>query len=95
TGDEASLDVLPSSEWIKILTADGLDVSVSAAPFRLDDLFATMTRLDFERALTEALALNGDVLRASTLIAVAHAELEKDAQQPKRKDAPKRLRASA
>ena len=95
TGDEASLDVLPSSEWIKILAADGLEVSVPAAPFRMDDLFATMTRLDFERALTEARASDGDVLRASMLIAVARAELEKDEPQPKRKAAPKRLRAPA
>ncbi|MGI8566852.1 MAG: hypothetical protein ACR2LZ_10270 [Pyrinomonadaceae bacterium] len=95
TGDDLSLDVLPSSEWIETVVADGLDVSVSAAPFRLDDLFATMTRLDFERALTEARTLNGNVLRASALIAVARAELEKDEQPPKRKAAPKRLRASA
>ncbi|HVF26706.1 MAG TPA: hypothetical protein VM943_00615, partial [Pyrinomonadaceae bacterium] len=95
TGDEAALDVLPSSEWLKTLAADGLDVSVPAAPFRLDGLFATMTRLDFERALTEARVLNGEVLRATVLIAVAHAELEKDGQQPKRKAAPKRLRATA
>ena len=96
TGDDASLDVLPPSEWLEtIVAAHGLDVKAAAAPFRLDDLFATMTRLDFERALTEARALSGDVMRASVLISVARAELEKDDRQPKRQGTPKRLRASA
>lgn len=93
--DDASFDILPPSEWLEdVVAAHGLDVKAAAAPFRLDDLFATMTRLDFERALTEASALKDDVLCAFVLISVARAELEKGEHQPKRKATPKRSRAS-
>jgi hypothetical protein len=74
TGDDAALD----------LTADENSVdetleqfSVEAEIFRLDGIFATMAHLDFDRALAEARALDGDVPQAFATIAGARARLEK------------------
>jgi hypothetical protein len=48
----------------------------TADVFRLDSVFATMAHLDFERALTGARALEGDVPRAFAQLAIARAALE-------------------
>jgi hypothetical protein len=49
----------------------------TAEVFRLDTIFATMAHLDFERALSSARALEGDVPRAFAQLAIARAGLEK------------------
>jgi hypothetical protein len=54
--------------------------SVEADAFRLDEIFATMARLDFDKTLAESRALNGDVPQAFAKIAIARTVLEK--QEP-------------
>jgi hypothetical protein len=51
--------------------------NISADEFRLDRIFATMARLDFEKALAEARGLRGKIPQALAHIAVARATLEK------------------
>ncbi|HVF51571.1 MAG TPA: hypothetical protein VNA19_15905 [Pyrinomonadaceae bacterium] len=78
-GDEDALDI------VSFQTADDsgkVDFEIDASPFRLDELFATMARLDFPRALTEARALTGELPRAFALISAARAALETGAQKP-------------
>jgi hypothetical protein len=51
--------------------------SVESEAFRLDGIFATMARLDFDKALAESRALDGDVPQAFATIAIARTVLEK------------------
>ncbi len=73
-GDEVSIEFrpdensAPTSETPFTFTAD---------VFRLDTIFATMAHLDFERAMTSARALQGDVPRAFAQLAIARAALVK------------------
>ncbi|HEX8494558.1 MAG TPA: hypothetical protein VF658_17060 [Pyrinomonadaceae bacterium] len=71
-GDEVSLEIRADenseSESPFILTTK---------LFRLDAIFATMAQLDFERALTSARALEGDVPRLFAQLAIARAIMEK------------------
>lgn len=73
TGDDSSFDVagdadatLPAAE----------EFSVEAEAFRLDQIFATMAHLDFDKALAEARALKGDEPQAFATIAVAKSRLQ-------------------
>jgi hypothetical protein len=74
TGDDLSLDLTagenPPGEAME-------QFSIEAEIFRLDGIFATMAHLDFNKALTEARALDGEVPRAFATIAGARATLEK------------------
>ncbi len=74
TGDDVALDLMtgesPADE-----TMDNF--SVEAGIFRLDEIFATMAHLDFDKALAEARALEGDVPQAFATIAGARAILGK------------------
>ncbi|MDQ3652539.1 MAG: hypothetical protein M3458_20150 [Acidobacteriota bacterium] len=70
--DEASFD-------------DEVDSTIDATPFRLDELFAAMARLDFEQALAAARTLNGQVPRALASIAAARVALDANDQPPMRK----------
>lgn len=73
-GDEVSLeirtDVNPATE-----TESPFIFKTEA--FRLDSIFATMAHLDFERAVTSARALRGDVPRLFAQLAIARSTLEK------------------
>lgn len=73
TGEETSLDLAadqsPTSEAREPFT-------VEAEIFRLEAIFATMTHLDFEKALAEARALDGEVPQAIATIAIARTFLE-------------------
>ena len=74
TGDEDSLEMNTDAASI----ADEVShFSVEAEVFRLDGIFATMARLDYEKALGEARALDRDVPRAFAHIAIARVLLEK------------------
>lgn len=74
TGDETSLptstDTVEGSELQE-------ELRISSEAFRLDTIFATMARIDFEKTLTQAQALTGDIPRAYARIAAARAVLEK------------------
>jgi hypothetical protein len=74
TGDEVSFD-LTTDESSSNETAERF--SVEAEVFRLDGIFATMSRLDFDKALMESRALDGDVPQAFATIAIARKILEK------------------
>lgn len=78
-GEEDALDLVSFQTAAK---SDKVDFEFDATPFRLDELFATMARLDFPRALTEARALTGELTRASALISAARAALETTARKP-------------
>lgn len=73
-GDESSLD-LGADEGATEDVASGF--SIESETFRLDRTFATMARLDFEKALTEARGLRGKVSQALAHVAAARAALEK------------------
>lgn len=53
------------------------ELTIASDAFRLDAIFATMARVDFDKALTQAQALAGEIPRAYARIAAARAELEK------------------
>ncbi|HKQ52459.1 MAG TPA: hypothetical protein VJT74_08830, partial [Pyrinomonadaceae bacterium] len=61
TGDESSFDLGGEAE----------EFNVEAEVFRLDQIFATMAHLDFDKALAEARALEGGEPQAFATIAVA------------------------
>jgi hypothetical protein len=73
-GDEASLDLATDEGASEDVSGN---FSIEADTFRLDRIFATMARLDFEKALTEARGLRGKVPQALAHIAAARATLEK------------------
>ena len=54
-----------------------LSVRIEPSAFHLDEIFATMARIDFDRALAEARAIDGDVPRALASLAIARAALER------------------
>jgi hypothetical protein len=68
TGDEVSFD-LAAGENSGGEAAE--QFSVESEVFRLEGIFATMAQLDFDKALAEARALDGDMPQAFALIAVA------------------------
>jgi hypothetical protein len=53
------------------------ELSIDSDAFRLDRIFATMARIDFDKTMSQAQALTGDVPRAYARIAAARAALEK------------------
>ncbi|MBA2731486.1 MAG: hypothetical protein H0U54_01200, partial [Acidobacteria bacterium] len=74
TGDNASFD-LNADDSSESEAAE--QFIVEAEIFRLDGIFATMAHLDFDKALAEARALDGDVPQAFATIAAARAILER------------------
>ena len=74
TGDDEALDLTGDNSAVVDATPQFI---VEAEIFRLDGIFATMAHLDFDKALAEARALEGDVPQALATIAVARAILEK------------------
>lgn len=73
-GDEVSLDI--RTDESEVFEAE-TPFTLTTEAFRLDSIFATMARLDFERALQDARALQGDVPRVFAQLAIARAGLEK------------------
>lgn len=61
--------------------SEGSDLSeelmIASDSFRLDTIFATMARIDFDKTLAQAQALTGETARAFARIAAARAALEK------------------
>ncbi len=53
------------------------ELMIESEAFRLDRIFATMARIDFDKTMTHAQALTGDIPRALARIAAARTELEK------------------
>jgi hypothetical protein len=76
-GDEASLDLTADEDADEDNSAAADHFSIDADAFRLDATFATMARLDFEKALAEARGLRGKIPQALAHIAAARATLEK------------------
>ncbi|HEX8709863.1 MAG TPA: hypothetical protein VF723_16600 [Pyrinomonadaceae bacterium] len=72
-GDEAALDIAADENPAG---AGDVEFSVEAEVFRLDGIFATIARMDFEKALAEARALRGEVPQAFASIAIARSVLE-------------------
>ena len=79
TGEEVSFDLSEdessNNEAAEPFRAEPF--SEEAEVFRLDEIFATMAHLDFDKALMEARALDGDVPQAFAIIAIARTGLEK------------------
>lgn len=73
-GDEAALNLGADEEASEEVAAN---FNIESDTFRLDRVFATVARLDFEKALTEARGLRGKVPQALAHIAAARATLEK------------------
>jgi hypothetical protein len=73
TGDDVALDLMTGESQAEETMNS---FSVEAEIFRLDGIFATMAHLDFDKALAEARALDGDVPQAFATIAGARARLE-------------------
>lgn len=67
-GDESSFDVGEG--------AGAEEFSVEAEVFRLDQIFATMAHLDFDKALAEARALEGGEPEAFATIALARSRMQ-------------------
>jgi hypothetical protein len=74
-GDEGSLDLTADENSDEDDSA--AHFSIEAEAFRLDRIFATMARLDFEKTIAEARSLRGKVPQALAHIAAARARLEK------------------
>lgn len=73
-GDETSLNIGAESA---LREESQEELSIEADAFRLDYIFATMARIDFDRTRTQAQALTGEIPRAFARIAAARAALEK------------------
>jgi hypothetical protein len=73
-GDEATIEIRTDETSA---TATESPFIFTTEAFRLENVFATMARLDFERALRDARSLAGDTPRAFAQLAIARAALEK------------------
>lgn len=73
-GDETTL---PTSADLPEDSALRDELVIEADAFRLDAVFATMARIDFDKTLTQARALTAEVPRAYARIATARAALER------------------
>ncbi|HEY0379399.1 MAG TPA: hypothetical protein VGC87_20955 [Pyrinomonadaceae bacterium] len=73
TGDDSSFDLAGDSD---AGGAAGEEFGVEAEVFRLDQIFATMARLDFDKALAEARTLKGGEPEAFATIAVAKSRIQ-------------------
>ncbi|HWS99490.1 MAG TPA: hypothetical protein VN256_04390 [Pyrinomonadaceae bacterium] len=71
TGDDPSFDLAGDEA-----AAAAEEFSVEAEVFRLDQIFATMAHLDFDKALAEARALKGGEPQAFATIAVAKSRIQ-------------------
>ena len=73
TGDDASLDLGADAN----AAGETEDIfHVEAEVFRLEEIFATMAHLDFDKALAEARALDGEVPQAFAVIAIAKSRIQ-------------------
>jgi hypothetical protein len=73
-GDETALATSADTPEGSILQEE---LSIESDSFRLDRIFATMARIDFDKTLTQAQALTGEIPRSYARIAAARAALEK------------------
>jgi hypothetical protein len=53
------------------------ELTIASDSFRLDSIFATMARIDFDKTIAQAQALTSEIPRAYARLAAARAELEK------------------
>ncbi|HEX8922749.1 MAG TPA: hypothetical protein VF766_14835, partial [Pyrinomonadaceae bacterium] len=83
TGDDVALDLSAGADSMN--EAENV-FNVEAEVFRLDGIFATMARLDFDKALAEALALGGDVPQAFAKIAVAKSRIQNSESRSQNKN---------
>lgn len=81
TGDDVSLDWSAGADAV----SETEDIfHVEAEVFRLDGIFATMAHLDFDKALAEARALDGEVPRAFAMIAIAKSRIPEPGSKSQR-----------
>lgn len=74
-GNEDSL-LIASGKDQSIETNEAADFSVASTDFRIDAIFKLLARKDFDRAVTQANALYGELPRAFARIAIARAAFE-------------------
>jgi hypothetical protein len=79
-GDEAAIEIQTEDNP---LTATESPFTFTTAAFRLENIFATMARLDFERAVGAARALEGKTPRVFAQLAIARDALEKEKAEKK------------
>jgi hypothetical protein len=86
-GDEESLELSTregstgEAATAAAVTEGAERFSLDAGIFRLDKIFATMARLDFDKALMNARALKGEVPQAFASLAIARAGMEQNRSQ--------------
>src|SRR5207253_6783309 len=73
-GDEISLGTSTESAGDEEAQEE---LNIEADAFRLDHIFATMARIDFNKTQAEAQALTGEIPRSYARIAAARAALER------------------
>ncbi len=71
-GDEVAIEIRAREDAETVAP-----FTLTSAAFRLDTIFATMARLDFDRALSNARSLRGGVPRVFAQLAIARAATEK------------------
>jgi hypothetical protein len=76
SGEESAVELFPVASSDED-DEDAVSFAIDADAFRLDELFATMARLDSTRAFIEARTLKGRLPRAYVLIAAARVVLDK------------------
>jgi hypothetical protein len=73
-GDETALATSANSSQGSDLSEE---LTIESDSFRLDNIFATMARIDFDKTVAQAQALTGEIPRAYARMATARAALEK------------------
>ncbi|HYO91291.1 MAG TPA: hypothetical protein VEQ40_06630, partial [Pyrinomonadaceae bacterium] len=73
-GDETALATSANAPQGSDLSEE---LSIESDAFRLDNIFATMARIDFDKTVAQAQALTGEIPRAYARIAAARVALEK------------------
>ncbi len=74
-GNEDSLPIALSKDQSNEIN-EATDFSVASADFRIDAIFKLLARKDFDRAVTQANTLHGELPRALARIAIARAAFE-------------------
>ena len=81
-GDALSYEL--SYEFEVSPPGEKITIFLPQQPFRLEEVFATMARLDFHRTLNEIRALEDDVTRAEAIIAAARTVLRQAKEKRRR-----------
>jgi hypothetical protein len=83
TGDNIALSLWADGNPAEVAAED---FEIEAEAFRLDEIFATMAHLDFDKAMAEARALDGDVPQALAIIMVAKSRIQEPGVRSQKKN---------